>query len=70
MGKRQRTNANVYRVRLAWSSTRRLKYHVVMVEVIKEWVVEEPDVVTVTSRGCQAESGRTAADPFNSFLSY
>lgn len=48
----------------------RLKYDVVMVELMKEGVVEEPDHVTVTSRGCQAEVGRMAADPFRFFIPY
>ena len=48
----------------------RLKYDVVMVELMREGVVEGSDRVTVTSRGCQAELGRTTANPFKFFFLY
>ena len=48
----------------------RLKYDVVMVELMKERVVKGSELVTVTSRGCQAEEGRTAANPIKVFSPY
>ena len=41
----------------------RLKYDVVIVKSMKEGVVEGSELITVTSRGCQAEKGRTASNP-------
>lgn len=48
----------------------RLEYDVVMVELMKEGADEGSELVMVTSRGCQAEKGKTAADPIKVFISY